>query len=344
MGRKIRKTFTDVNGVRHSVFGETEKECYEKIAIKKKCIEEGQIQLESSMRLKDFVDQIFRTYEKTVSDQTAYNNRSKIDSHILEHLGHMPLKKVKPLLLQDILNDMADHDYSDYMIGKVRQLMNWIFEKAVDNDLLRKNPAERLALPKGKPAETHRPITDTERKYILQVADTDQRFLYFLFMLFCGCRPSEAAEIKGMDIQEKNGSCFLHIRGTKTKNADRVVPVPDYLYQRIPKVDPFSYVVTNRTGKKIDNSSRQHLWNRFKRDLNLAMGCRTYRNELIPPLPLAPDLTPYCLHHTYCTDLAKKGIDIRIAQKLMGHSNISLTANIYILITMSPCRLPPLKS
>ena len=43
----------------------------------------------------------------------------------------------------------------------------------------------------------------------------------------------------------------------------------------------------------------------------------------------APDLVPYCLRHTFCTDLQKKGIDVRVAQKLMGHSKIDLTASIY---------------
>lgn len=59
------------------------------------------------------------------------------------------------------------------------------------------------------------------------------------------------------------------------------------------------------------------------------MGCRIYRNQLIPPYPLADDFVPYNLRHTFCTDLQKKGVDIRIAQYLMGHSDISLTANIY---------------
>ena len=54
-----------------------------------------------------------------------------------------------------------------------------------------------------------------------------------------------------------------------------------------------------------------------------------YRNQLIAPYPLADDFVPYNLRHTYCTGLQKKGIDIRTAQYLMGHSDISLTANIY---------------
>ena len=49
----------------------------------------------------------------------------------------------------------------------------------------------------------------------------------------------------------------------------------------------------------------------------------------MPPYPLAEDFVPYCLRHTYCTDLAKAKVDVRVAQKLMGHANISITADIY---------------
>ena len=63
--------------------------------------------------------------------------------------------------------------------------------------------------------------------------------------------------------------------------------------------------------------------------MNISMGCKVYRNELIPPFPLADDFVPYDLRHTYCTNLARAGVDIRVAKKLMGHANISITADIY---------------
>lgn len=63
--------------------------------------------------------------------------------------------------------------------------------------------------------------------------------------------------------------------------------------------------------------------------MNISMGCKTYRNALVPPLPLAEDFCPYCLRHTYCTNLQKAGVDVRTAQKLMGHASVSTTVNIY---------------
>ncbi|MDD2217639.1 MAG: tyrosine-type recombinase/integrase [Eubacteriales bacterium] len=38
---------------------------------------------------------------------------------------------------------------------------------------------------------------------------------------------------------------------------------------------------------------------------------------------------PYCLRHTYCTDLQDAGVPINVAKELMGHSDISVTAKIY---------------
>lgn len=44
---------------------------------------------------------------------------------------------------------------------------------------------------------------------------------------------------------------------------------------------------------------------------------------------VAPDLVPYDLRHTFCTDLRERGISIEEAKDLMGHADISLTAKIY---------------
>ena len=44
---------------------------------------------------------------------------------------------------------------------------------------------------------------------------------------------------------------------------------------------------------------------------------------------VAPDFVPYCLRHTYCTDLQAKGVPLKTASYLMGRSDISVTANIY---------------
>ena len=114
----------------------------------------------------------------------------------------------------------------------------------------------------------------------------------------------------------------------------RAIQTVSFLFQRnlyvlIEKTPKDEFIACYSTGNKIKEEHRARLWKSYTRQINIEMGCKTYRNALVPPYPLAPDLVAYCLRHEYCTDLAQRGVDIRIAQKLMGHSDIKLTANIY---------------
>lgn len=318
---KYTKSFT-YEGKRYFVHGDTMREIGEKIAIKRRDLEEGRIRLDKSTLVSDWTVRCLEAYKYPgLGDYARASVSARARKYIIEPIGKMRLCDVKPLYLQRILNGMEGKS-TDY-IAKIRGLMVFVFRKAVENDLILKNPAEALAVPKGTIGH-RRVITDREREYILKTADQEPRFIYFLFMLLCGLRPSEVAEIKGMDIQGDR----LHVRGTKTASADRIVPIPGYLKSRIPDVTPFDYLFTVQ-GHKLSADNRRRLWLAFKRQLQITAGCRVYRNQLVPPYPIADDLTPYCLRHTYCTDLCRAGVDIRTAQKLMGHADISMTANIY---------------
>ena len=49
---------------------------------------------------------------------------------------------------------------------------------------------------------------------------------------------------------------------------------------------------------------------------------KIYKEEL-------PKITPHVCRHTYCTNMAKSGIFVKTLQYLMGHSDISVTMNVY---------------
>ena len=51
-----------------------------------------------------------------------------------------------------------------------------------------------------------------------------------------------------------------------------------------------------------------------------------YNEENIIPLP---KITPHVFRHTFCTNLANAGMDLKSLQYLMGHSDVSVTLNVY---------------
>jgi len=92
--------------------------------------------------------------------------------------------------------------------------------------------------------------------------------------------------------------------------------------------DPFSLLFPTKKGTVRSSTSVWRLWNSFAKELDLHMGAEAQDGKIIHHA-IAPDLTLYCLRHTFCTDLQRGGVAINIAKELMGHSSIAVTADIY---------------
>lgn len=323
MEYKYRKQFT-VDGESFRIYAQTLEELYEKKAKKELEIREHGKLTSSSVTVKEWGYYAIETYKKSVSDEYREQILGRFRKHVVPVIGNQKIKDIKPIQCQEILN--AQIGMSKSHITQLAQEMAFIFHMGEINGLLRHNPMEHCVKPKSV-SNQRRSITEEEREHLMKVCEKE-RFLFFLFMLQCGCRAKEVWNLQGKDIIDKGNYYLLHIRGTKTSNSDRFVPLPISLWERVKNCPEDAYIVSNK-GNKYNKNTYKALSKALKREMNISMGCQVFRNALIPPLPLADDFIPYLLRHTYCTDLQKKGIDVRTAQKLMGHADISTTANIY---------------
>ncbi len=328
---KYKKSFS-FDGKRYYVYGNTLDEVYNKKAMRLSDLKQGKILMSGSMSVSDWTKICLDTYKPNVSESVKQDMSYRINKHILSAIGQTPLKSVTPLQCQQILSSQAGQSHSH--IAKLYQELHFIFECARKNHYIFENPADGLSVPKGTQGK-RRPITDKEREHLLKVAESYEPFKLYKLMLFCGCRSSEAVHCLGSDISVINDAPMLHIRGTKTSNSDRYVPIPRSFYAEIKDTAPSRPIAPNNRGAMHSESSYDRLLARLRREMNISMGCTVYRNKLYPPFPLAEDFVPYHLRHTYCTDLCKKGIDVRIAQRLMGHASIKITADIYTHVDMS---------
>lgn len=332
---KFTKTFT-YDGKRYYMRGDSIQECFEKWARKLADLESGKKQITKNMRFDAWTKEWLETYkEPTVSAETLDSYKSNIRVHILPLLGPMPLKSIKAIHCQRVINQMTG--MSAKMLSRVSQLMFSIFDDALDNDLIAENPARKLKIPKGT-KNPRRAITPTERKYILMTADKHRAGLWVLLMLYCGLRPAEAAGLRWMDVNIKDKTLTViqaakrsgTIGSPKTDAGRRKIPIPDALLERLEPKEPYDYVCTNTQGNRLTSTPMQRLWKSFKNQMNIEMGCQTSnRGIALPPYRVADDLVPYCLRHTYCTDLRDAGVDITVAKYLMGHSSIAITSEIY---------------
>lgn len=322
-----RATFTDASGRKHDIRAHSKTELLEKLAKAKQDADAGVKPLQSStITVREWADTCFSMYKQDADANTLYIQRNCFDRHVNDIIGHLRVKDVSPLHCQQTINECAG--LADYTVRRVAQLMRFVFDKAVANNIIRHNPCDGMVLPKGG-KQKRRALTAHEQKLVFQTAELNPQYSFFLVMMCCGLRNSEVAALRGIDLKQINGEWFLHVNGSKTENARRDVPCPDYLRERLPQVSPFDYLFHNQRGGQMNRPNYERLWKHFKRDMNIQAGCRVYRNQLVPPYPVADDLCSYMLRHTYCSNLIMRGVNINVVKTLMGHSTIAITSDIY---------------
>lgn len=286
--------------------------------------------IDDNIMLSAFGLAFLESHKRNAVSASWYQDLRYIWSVVVDGVGDRPMKNIKPLHLQGYLNSLTE--ISDGYIKKQYDLIRQVFAHAFINGVTPSDYTLGLVRPHGVPVSSGRSITDHERSVLLEVLDGHRGELFCKIMLYCGLRPSEVQALQWKDVDLKNNvievSKSLKRDGSvgppKTSAAFRKVPIPLHLVPLFkPQGEPFSYLFSHNL------TWRRRMWNSVQREMNLAMGCRTYRNKLVPPYPLADDFSLYNLRHTYCTGLEKMGVPINIASRLMGHSNISITSKVY---------------
>ncbi len=336
-GETFRKT-ARWNGRQYEATGRTELEALTRLADKLAAAKRGEEAINGTMT----VDSWYKQWKATYKDKKGLTPKSlgmydeKWKKYIKPAIGHMKLQAVTDVHLQRILNAQAGMSRSH--VEKVRRVLRELFRRARLSRLIAYDPSEDLQFPEY--TEGHRrSLTESERRVLLAVCQNNRFGLYFLTLLYTGMRPGEAAALNWADVDFKNNEIHVHtalesgstrIKAPKTEAGIRDIPIHAALLPLLKEAQgkPFDPVFTGASGKRLTRSAMDSMWRACKRAMNLEMGCKTKRNKIENP-KVAPDLTPYCLRHTFCTDLQAAGVPINVAKELMGHSDIEITANIY---------------
>ena len=219
---------------------------------------------------------------------------------------------------------------------------------AVDDDVIPKNPfLFELAGVVVNDAVTREAISrDQMRKFLQFIHDDTHYYKYYdaVYILFhTGMRVSEfcGLTLKDIDLENKivnidhqlqRGSDMKYIiQSTKTNAGTRKLPITDDVaeaFARIieerPKkkfekmVDGYSgFLFLDDNGMPLVAMHWEHRFNRMVGRYN-----DIYRVQI-------PNVTPHVCRHTYCSNMAKSGMNPKTLQYLMGHSDIGVTMNVY---------------
>lgn len=233
-------------------------------------------------------------------------------------------------------------------IHSIRGVVRPAFQMAVDDDLIRKNPFEfQLATVVVNDSVTREAITRKQERAFLEFVVNDKHFCRYyegIFILFkTGLCISEFVGLTLSDLDMQNRKISVNhqlqrkrnmeyvIEDTKTSCGTREIPMTDEVYecfQRIissrkkPRVEP---IVGGKCGflylDKNDMPMVALHWEKYFQHI-----CEKYNSIYRVQMP---KVTPHVCRHTFCSNMAKSGMNPKTLQYLMGHSDISVTLNTY---------------
>jgi integrase len=165
---------------------------------------------------------------KWKSRKTAELNLMVLECHILPVLGNCKLEDVTPVMIQEMLDIkakqhpsetkgkgrvLANRTYSDSLVRRMYLLTRAIFQEAVEQDYIRKNPARRCTVPPTR--DVSRPVLSPEQiAALLGILDQRDRLIVRLLSI-CALRAGEVFELRWGDwspLQEDGSGGILSIR------------------------------------------------------------------------------------------------------------------------------------
>ncbi|GAB1807662.1 hypothetical protein PMEGAPR236_27540 [Priestia megaterium] len=177
--------------------------------------------------------------KRKVKDTTFDHYQNVINFRILPILGHLALRDLNGTVCQKFFNHLLDQELSERYIKYIYNILNTSLEKAIDWDLILKNPLRKVDLPK----ERKRKYTVWKREEIhrfLQFAKDEDLHYFALFFVcvYTGIRRGEVLGLKWEDVDLTDGTLHVqrnqtYLRGTysygslKAESSNRIIKLDD---------------------------------------------------------------------------------------------------------------------
>jgi len=330
---------TDRSGKRRQKYFKKLQECRQWVADAQFQIEHGTINALGDMTVDAWFDYWIENIKgETVSKGTLQSYKSSWGNYIKPCLSGMMLSEIKPLHCQNVLNVMQKRGCEPGTQRLAKQHLCTLLGDAVKNELILKNPASKNKMvvikPKSAKKEKIFVLTAKQQKQFIECINGCITADVYLFVLQTGLRSSEVRGLKWDDVDfqsqsihvthntlwDKDIKDFVDVP-TKTENGLRRIPLTNEALrilknikdeQKVVRLEYKDYVFLNTVG-------RPHHRSVFRQCLK-SVACQMGIDRL----------TMHMLRHTFATRCIETGMNPKTLQAILGHSDISMTMNLYV--------------
>ena len=291
----------------------------------------------STLRLGVYLDQWLATRESRIAPNTYRQYEWIVRMHLNPSLGHLKLTELKRAAIQSLIDAKANPGAGKEPLARntlrtIRNILHKALNDAVRDEIIPTNPANLVEVPK-LPGSVRDFLDREQAQRLIEEAKQDRAIgTLTLFLLYTGVRIGEGTGVRWQDIdfdrrevricgQLQRVKGKLEYRPTTKTNQDRVIPINGTLYGELLQMrqlheamrfnDPDGLAFLNQFGRRMD---QKYFLN------HLARLCRQAGIKVV---------SPHELRHTAATIGLMANGNLHAVKELLGHSQVSLTADLY---------------
>jgi integrase len=281
---------------------------------------------------KEFLERWITVYKSNLEIRSFERYQQIIRSHFIPDFGKVPLAQLRPDHLQAHYAQKQIEGLSTHTIRYHHAVIHKALATAVKWGLIFRNVADAVDPPKSIHREMEYWDSDEMNRFLQSLIGNPYYALFYL-ALFTGMRRSEILGLKWADVDFL--MCQLSVRRTLQRKQSG-----EYY---------FTDVKSKSSKRTIDlTPTTIYILRRLRQDCKAQDGddlVFTHNGEPIRPNTVTRAWQTACtkagvknirLHdarHTHATLLLKQGVHPKIVQERLGHSNISMTLDIYSHVT-----------
>jgi len=243
-----------------------------------------------------------------------------VRNRIIPHIGNRKLTALSVTHVQQMVNALHAKDLSQrtvqYAVGVLSRALNL----AVEYGYLVRNPAEKVKVRVEKYQIVA--LTPEQARHFLRVTEGHRLHVLYRIAIYMGLRRGELLALRWDDLDFEKRT--LAVRQAKTHAGERVLPLSSEMLQwlqhhwemleeerKLPEWKEHGLVFPSNKGTPL---SPRNLFRHFKKTLEDAN---------------LPDVRFHNLRHTCASIMYEAGIPEAVISKMLGHSRVSVTMDIY---------------
>ncbi len=311
--------------------------------------------------------------KRGLKNNTIENYKYLYNTFVRPVIGNKRVSTLRKSDIKKYYNYLADErNLKVSTIDSIHTVLHQILQIAVDDDYIRNNPSDNVLRELKKShafqSEKRRALTRPEQDLFLDYLKThpvyEHWYPVFAVMIGTGLRVGEVTGLRWCDIDMESGmidvnhtlvyydhrtegskkGCYFNVNTTKTPASMRQVPMLDFVKEAFElekqkqkdldihcevTIDGYTdFIFINRFGQAQHQATLNKAIRRIIRDCNDEQFEKSEEPEV-----LLPHFSCHSLRHTFTTRMCEAGVNIKVIQDALGHTDISTTLNIYTDVT-----------